>query len=112
MTTETKQTEVPNFEATSDGKRIFTPKQWLERFRQYMKRKYKIDITELIRGAKMTQNGWAEKETERQENFIWDIGPEALYQMTLAEYKTEPDKKAVKDLIRLFSQYFLPKRNS
>ena len=32
--------------------------------------------------------------------------------MTLAEFKTKPDKKAVKDLIRLFNQYFLPKRNS
>ena len=56
MTTETKQIEVPNFEAISDRKRIFTPKQWLERFRQNIKRKYKIDITELIRGAEMTQN--------------------------------------------------------
>ena len=56
-----KQIEVRNFEATSDGKRIFTPKQWLERFRQNTKRKYKIDITELIRGAEMTQNGWTKK---------------------------------------------------
>ena len=35
MTTEAEQIEVPNLEATSDGKRSFTPKQWLERFRQY-----------------------------------------------------------------------------
>ena len=111
MTTETKQIEVPNFEATSDGKRIFTPKQWLERFRQYTKRKYKMDITELIRGAEMTQNGWTGKEAEIQEDFIWGVGPEALYQMTRAEYKTEPDNIAVKDL-RLFNEYFLPKRNT
>ena len=32
--------------------------------------------------------------------------------MTRAEYKTEPDKRAVKDLIRLFNEYFLPKRNT
>ena len=32
--------------------------------------------------------------------------------MTRAEYKTEPDKIAVKDLIRLFNEYFLPKRNT
>ena len=43
---EENKIEVPNFEATSDGKRIFTPKQWLERFRQYTKRKHKMDITE------------------------------------------------------------------
>ena len=32
--------------------------------------------------------------------------------MTRAEYKTEPDKIAVKDLIRLFNEYFLPERNT
>ena len=60
----------------------------------------------------MTHNCWTEKETEVQEDFIWGRGPEALYQMTRAEYKTEQDKIAVKDLIRLFNEYFLPKRNS
>ena len=110
--TEESKIEVPNFEATSDGKKIFTPKQWLERFRQYAKRKHKMDITELIRGAEMTQTGWTGKEAEIQEDFIWGIGPEALYQMTRAEYKTEPDRIAVKDLIRLFNEYFLPKRNT
>ena len=95
-TTEAKQIEVPNFEATSDGKRISTSKEWLERLRQYTKRKYKIDITEMIRGAEMTQNGWTDRETEIHEDFIWGMDPEALYQMTRAEYKTEPDKIAVK----------------
>ena len=90
MTTETKQIELPNFEATSDGKRIFTPKQWLERFRIYTKRTYRIDITELIRGAEMTQNGYTEKETEIQEDFIWGIGAEALYQ--IHRQKTEPNR--------------------
>ena len=110
--TEESKIEVPNFEATSDGRKIFTPKQWLERFRQYAKRKHKMDITELIRGTEMTQTGWSGKETEIQEDFIWGIGPEALYQMTRAKYKTEPDKIAVKDLIRLFNEYFLQKRNT
>ena len=31
--------------------------------------------------------------------------------MTRAEYKTELDKIAIKDLIRLINEYFLPKRN-
>ena len=57
MTQETSQIEVPILEDTTNGKRIFTPKQWLERFRQNTKRKYKIDFTELIRGADITQNG-------------------------------------------------------
>ena len=28
-----------------------------------------MDITELIQGAEMTQTGWADKETETQEEF-------------------------------------------
>ena len=113
MTTKPKQIEVPNFEATSDGKRIFTPKQWIEIFRQYTKRKYKNDITELIRGPEMTQNSYTENETQIQEDFIlWGIGPEDLYQMTRAEYITEPHKSAVKDLIRLFTENFISKPNS
>ena len=32
--------------------------------------------------------------------------------MKRAEYKTEPDKIAIKDLIRLFNEYFLQKRNT
>ena len=71
-----------------------------------------MDIAELIRGAEITQTGWSGKEAENQEDFIWGIGPEALYQMTRAEYKTEPDKIVVRDLIRLFNEYFLPKRNT
>ena len=67
--------EAPNFEATSDGKRIFTPKQWLERFRQYIKRKHKMDIAELIRGAEITQTGWSGKDAEIQEDFFWESVP-------------------------------------
>ena len=112
MTQEAAQIEVPNFEATTDGKKILTPKQWLERFRHYTKRKDKMDIAELIQGEKMMQNEGATKENQLQDDFVWGIGPEALYQMTRAEYKTDPGKIAIKDLIRLFNEYFLPKRNT
>ena len=112
MTQEATQLEVPNFEATTDGKKIFKPTQWLERSRQYTKRKYKTDIAELIRGEEMTQADWATKETQIQVGFVWGIGPEALYQKTRAEYETETDKMAIKELIRLFNKYFLPKRNT
>ena len=72
----------------------------------------KIQNGHCIRGEEMTQNEWATKENQIQDNFIWGIGPEALYQMTRAEYKTDPVKIAIKDLIRLFNEYFLPKRNT
>ena len=70
MTQEATQHKVPNSEATTDGKKIFTPKQWLERFRQYTKRKYKPDIAELIREEKMTQTDWATKENQIQDDFV------------------------------------------
>ena len=36
---------VPKLEAkASDGNQIITPRQWLERFRQFTKREHKIDI--------------------------------------------------------------------
>ena len=40
------------------------------------------------------------------------MGPEALYQITRAEYKTEPDSIKVKDLIWLFTELYMPKRNT
>ena len=104
---------VPNLEAkASDRNPIFTPRQWLERFRQFTKREHKIDITLLVKGEDITEAGWtAEKEAKIQEDFIWGVGPEALYQTT-REYKTEPDRIKIKDLIRLYTEHFLPKRNT
>ena len=55
---------------------------------------------------------WSGKEQLIQEDFIWGVGPAALYQITGAEYKTEPDSIKVTDLIRLFTEYYLPKRNT
>ena len=57
----------------------------------------------------ITQNGWTDKDTEIQKKIVCCIDSEALYQMSRAEYKTEPDKIR-KDLIRLLN--FLPKRNT
>ena len=103
---------LPLLEAkASDGKNTYTPKQWLERFRQYIKRKHKIDITPLIREEAITDGNWNAVEKDTQEDFIWGVGPEAIYQITRAEYKTEPDTIPVEKLIKLFNQYYLPKRN-
>ena len=66
-----------------------------------------------MKGEDITEAGWtAEKETNIQEDFIWGVGPEALYQITRAEYKTEPDSIKIKDLIRLYTEHYLPKRNT
>ena len=49
---------VPNLEAkATDGNPVFTPKQWLERFRQFCKREHKIDIAPLLKGEEITDTG-------------------------------------------------------
>ena len=40
------------------------------------------------------------------------MGPDAIYQITRAECKTEPDSEKVKYLIRLFTEFYMPKRNT
>ena len=104
---------VPNLETkATDGNPVFTPRQWLERFRQFCKREHKIDITPLLKGENITDANWNGKEQAVQEDFIWGVGPEALYQITRAEYKTEPDSIKVKDLIRVFPEFYMSKRNT
>ena len=104
---------VPNLEAeATDGNPVFTPEQWLERFRQFCKREHKIDIAPLLKGEEFTEANWTGKEQAVQEDFIWGVGPEALYQITRAENKTEPDSIKIKDLIRLFTEFYMPKKNT
>ena len=51
----TEKNTVPNLEArASDGNAKFTPRPWLERFRQFTKREHKIDIAPLINGEDIT----------------------------------------------------------
>ena len=101
---------VPNLQAkATEVNPVFTPRQWLEIFRQFCKREHKLDITPLLKGEKITN--WAGKEQATQEDFIWGVGPDALYQITRTEYKTEPDS-IKKDLIRLFTEFYMPKRNT
>ena len=58
------------------------------------------------------KTNWSGKEQTIQEDFIWGVGPEALYQITRAEYKTEPDSISTLDLLRLFTEFYMPKRNT
>ena len=69
-----------------------------------------LDITPLMKGEEITN--CSGKEQTIQEDFIWGVGPEALYQITRAEYKTETDSIITLDLIRLFTEFCMPKRNT
>ena len=104
---------VSNLEAeATDRNPVFTPRQWLERSRKFYKRELKIDIAPLLNGEDITDTGWTGKEQLIPEDFLWGVGPEALYQRIRAEYKTEPDSIKMKDLIRLFTEFYMPKRNT
>ena len=83
------------------------------RLRQFCKRELKIDIAPLLKGEDVTDTGWTGKEQIIQEDFPLGVGPEALYQRTRSEYKTEPDSIEVKDrVIRLFTELYMSKRNT
>ena len=57
-------------------------------------------------------NQLVRKKTNIQEDFIWGVGPESLYQNFRAEYKTQPDSIKILDLIRLFTELYMPKQNT
>ena len=63
-------------------------------------------------GWTITDSGWTGKEAAIQEEFIWGVRPEALYQIFRAEYKTEPGCIKTKDLVRLSTEHYLPKRKT
>ena len=108
---------VPNLETKATyGNPVFTPRQWLEKFKQFTKREHKIDITTLLKGEELTPVG-PEKNKQYKKIWgvgrrLWEVGPEALFQITRAEYKTDPDIIKIKDLIRLYTEYYLSKRKT
>ena len=84
----------------------------METFRQFLKREHhKIDITPLLKGEDITDTEWTGKNAATQKHFIWGVGPEASYQIPRAEYKPELNSTKIKDLIRLYTEHYLPKHN-
>ena len=110
----TDKIPIPYFEATgTDGKKIYKPKQWIERFRQYIKRTEKIDINELINEQPVTITDWEINHEEKvKEEFLWALGPNALNEMTKSAYGENPTEMKITRLINLFRENYLPKRNA
>ena len=70
---------VPNLETkATDGNPVFTPRHWLERFRQFCKRENKIDINPIMKGGDITDADWNGIEQAVKEDFIWGVGPENI----------------------------------
>ena len=92
---------VQNLEAkAADGNPVFTPKQWLERFRHFTKREHKIDITPLIKGEDVTETGWTGKKKPSRKTLSreWDPkhcvkSPESSIKRirTVSKLKTQSD---------------------
>ena len=92
MATEAKQIEVLNLEATSDGKKYSHRNSGSKDFGNTQREKTKSTSPNCYGELKWHKTIGATNQNEIQEDFIWGRGPEAVYQMTRGEYKTEPDK--------------------
>ena len=114
MTATTSKIQIPYVEDFGfDGKKLYTPKEWTERLRHYIKRIYNIDIKPALSGETIpTNNSWTEKEPEIRQNFIWGAGPPAIENITRGEFNTDPDTINTERLLQLFKDYYMPKRNT
>ena len=114
MTTTKSNILLPYLEDTGlDGKKLYTPKEWTERLRHYIKRIHDIDIKPALSGETMpTSNEWTTKEPEIRQDFIWGAGPSAIETITKGEFNTDPDTINTERLIQLFKDYYMPKRNT
>ena len=92
-------------------KKIYNYWQWLDRFKQYTKRKYEIDIESLIKEETMTGTEWNNKEATIQQDFLWALGPEETHQITRSEYRTDPDNIKIEKLIKTYNRHYLPEGN-
>ena len=89
----TDKVPIPYFEAVGhDGKKLFKPKSWLERFGQYIERVYDIEIQPLITeiNTEITDEKYKENEKKIRKDFLWALGPTALHEMTTTEFGENP----------------------
>ena len=105
--------QLPYLEDTGlDGKKLYTPKEWTERLRHYIKRIYNIDIKPILTNDTVpTGDPWNTKPDIRQD-FIWGAGPSVIEIITKGEFNTDPDTITTDKLIQLFKEYYMPKRNT
>ena len=56
------------------------------------KREDQMDVLELLKGNEMTQTCCTGKGTKFQNDFVWELGPEAISYRTGAGYRRNPDE--------------------
>ena len=52
------------------------------------------------------------KEPDIRQDFIWSAGPSAIEIITKGEFNTDTDTIKTDKLIKLFREYYMPKRNT
>ena len=110
MTTSKNNKLLPYLE---DGIKLYTPKEWTERLRNYIKRIYNIHINPRKSGETTpTKNEWTIKQPEITQDFTWWVEPSAVETITKREFNTDPDTINIEKLIQLFKDYYVPKRNT
>ena len=112
MAATTNNILLPYHEDTGlDSKKLYTPKEWTERIRNYIKRIHDIEIIPALSGETIpTNNGRTETEPIIRQDFIWGAGPSAIEIITKGEFNTDPDTINTVKLIQLFKDYYMPKR--
>ena len=88
MATTTNNILLPYLEDTGlDRKKLYTPKEWTERMRNYIKPIQDMDIKPGLSGETMpANNGWTEKEPTIRQEFIWGAGPSAIEIISKGEF--------------------------
>ena len=99
-------------DTTVDGKKIFSHKEWTERFRHYIKRTHNVDIKSISTDGTITDANWDAKKDEIRQDFIWGAGPGAINEITKGEFNTDPDTIEADRLLTLFKETYKPKRNT
>ena len=87
------------------AKRIYDYQQWLERFKQYTKRKNIKDIRPLIKERTISDTEWNANEEKLPQDFLWSLGAEQPI-----KGRTEPDKIEINKLNKPYDKLYLPKR--
>ena len=71
--TATTNIRLPYLEGSGDRKKLYTPKEWIERLRHNIKRIHNVDIKQtLVDDTTPTDDLWETKEPETRQDFIWN----------------------------------------
>ena len=93
--------QLPYLEDTGlDRKKLYTPKEWTERFRHNKKRIQNIDIKQILKDETLAiDENWNTKQPELRQDFIRTAGPSAIEIITRGEFNTDPDAIKIDKLI-------------